>query len=105
VLVEAPDELTIIDAAALVHRSPETVRRWVWGGRLKARKSGRHLLVSRKDVEGLGAAAPSQGRITLREWGELAQRVLNRPDTGGRSASDLVLEGRREREEQLDARR
>jgi len=103
--VKAQDELTINDAAALVHRSPETVRRWVWSGRLKARKAGRHLLVSRQDVEGLGAAAPFQSRMTLREWGELAQRVLNRPDTGGRSASDLVLEGRREREEQLDARR
>jgi excisionase family DNA binding protein len=103
--VKAQDELTINDAAALVRRSPETVRRWVWSGRLKARKAGRHLLVSRQDVEGLVAAAPSQSRMTLREWGELAQRVLNRPDTGGRSASDLVLEGRREREEQLDARR
>ncbi|HVD00783.1 MAG TPA: helix-turn-helix domain-containing protein [Candidatus Dormibacteraeota bacterium] len=103
--MKAQDELTINDAAALVNRSPETVRRWVWVGRLKARKSGRNLLVARKDIEGLAAAAPAQSRLTLQEWGELAQRVLNRPDTGGRSASDLVLEARREREDHLDVRR
>jgi excisionase family DNA binding protein len=104
-VVNAPDELTINAAAALVHRSPETVRRWVWAGRLKARKSGRHLLVPRTAVEELGAGASAQKRMTLREWGELAERVLNRPQKGGRSASDLVLDERRKRSEWLDARR
>ena len=97
------DELTIAAAAALVDRSPETVRRWVWNGRLKARKSGRHLLVPRRQVEALGA----MGRLpmTLREWGALAEQVLHRPKAGGRSASDLVLADRRARSERLDASR
>jgi excisionase family DNA binding protein len=101
--VATTDELTINAAAALVQRSPETVRRWVWAGRLKARKSGRHLLVPRAEVEALGARAAPQ--MTLREWGDLAQRVLHRPERGGRSASDLVLDERRKRAEWLDARR
>ena len=97
------DELTINAAAALVRRSPETVRRWVWAGRLKARKSGRHLLVPRAEVEALGAGGAPQ--LSLREWGDLAQRVLNRPDKGGRSASDLVLGERHKRAVLPDARR
>lgn len=103
--MDSSDELTINAAAALVDRSPETVRRWVWSGRLKARKSGRHLLVPRAEVEALRASAPSNKRLTLREWGALAERVLNRPQRGGRSASDLVSEERSRRTEWLDARR
>jgi len=99
------DELTINAAAALVERSPETVRRWVWSGRLKARKSGRHLLLPRAEVEALRASAPSNKRLTLPEWGALAERVLNRRGEGGRSASDLVLEERSRRTEWLDAGR
>jgi excisionase family DNA binding protein len=98
-----PDELTVLAAAALVRRSPETVRRWVWSGRLRARKSGKRLLVPRRDVESLAGIGPRS--LTLKEWGELAEQVLRRPKTRGRSASDLVLADRRERSERIDARR
>lgn len=101
----AAEEITINDAAGLVHRSPETVRRWVWSGRLRARKSGRNLMVPRRDVEVLAAEHGSPKTLTLQEWGDLAQRVLKRPLRGGRSASELVLEERRRRSEWPDARR
>ena len=97
----ARDELTILAAAALVHRSAETVRRWVWSGRLRARKSGKRLLVPRRDVEAL--AGERHRSLSLREWGKLANQVLRRPKRGGRSASDLVLADRRERSGELDA--
>lgn len=96
------DELTILEAAALVHRSPETLRRWVWTGRLRARKSGKRLLVHRRDVEALAGV---ERRLSLREWGKLAQEVLRRPKRGGRSAADLVLADRRERSNELYAGR
>lgn len=99
----AHDDLTILDAAALVHRSPETVRRWVWTGRLKGRKSGKRLLVPRRDVEAL--AGVGQRSLSLREWGKLAEEVLRRPKRGGRSAADLVLGDRRERSGEVDAGR
>jgi len=99
----ARDELTIFAAAALVHRSAETVRRWVWSGRLRARKSGKHLLVARRDLEALAGAGRSS--LTLTEWGNLADQVLRRTKRGGRSASDLVLRDRRERSGELDAGR
>jgi excisionase family DNA binding protein len=97
----ARDELTILDAAALVHRSAETIRRWVWAGRLKARRSGRHLLVSRRDVEALTGGGNSS--LSLQEWGQLAEQVLRRPKRGGRSSADLVLADRRQRSHELDA--
>jgi excisionase family DNA binding protein len=99
----ARDELTILDAAALVHRSAETVRRWVWSGRLEARKSGKRLLVPRRDLEAL--VDEGDQRLSLREWGNLAEQVLRRPKRGGRSAADLVLADRRERSRELDAGR
>ena|SRR5438309_8748544 len=91
------DELTILAAASLVDRSPETVRRWVWTGRLNARKSGKRLLVQRSEVEALAGAASADKRLTLREWADMAEQVLRRSRAGSKSASDLVLADRRER--------
>lgn len=101
--VRDPDELTILDAAALVHRSPETIRRWVWTRRLNARRSGNRLLVPRREVEAL--AGDRQRNLSLRAWGKLAAEVLRRPKRGGQSAADLVLADRRERPKALDAGR
>ncbi len=91
----ARDELDIRAAALLTGRSAETVRRWVWSGRLRARKRGKHLLVLRGDVEAL-AGAQAAKRLSLSEWRAMANKVLRRSATG-RSAGDLILADRRER--------
>jgi excisionase family DNA binding protein len=89
--------LDIRSAAALVGRHPETLRRWVWSGRLAARREGRRLLVARDDVERLAGA----GSRDLAGWAARA-RTLQSP-AGGRSAAELVLEDRAARSG--DARR
>jgi excisionase family DNA binding protein len=43
-------ELTVRQAANLVHRDPETIRRWVRGGRLSHRRVGTTILVHRGDL-------------------------------------------------------
>ena len=93
----ASDELTIPTAAALVNRSSETIRRWVWSGHLKARKSGKRLLVSRSDLEALMSARDADAPLDFRAWCQLADDLLPRPKAGGWSASDLVLADRRAR--------
>lgn len=92
------DMLDVRTAAALVHRNPETVRRWVWSGRLAARRRGRRILVARADVEAL-AGERTRGIVSLAEW---AQRVQTSAKHTGdrrraRSAADLVLEDRAQR--------
>lgn len=99
----ARDELTILEAAQLVHRSPETVRRWAWTGRLKARKNGKRLMVLRRDVEALAGAEATS--LSLADWAKLADKVLHRRRRGGRSSADLVLADRRERYGDRDASR
>ena len=95
---EGEDELLEVrQAAALVGRHPETVRRWVWSGRLLARRSGHRLLVARADIEAL----VRQESIvpTLAEWADRAAAVRDRwsQAPAGPSAADLVIEDRRER--------
>jgi hypothetical protein len=83
-------------AALLAGRHPETVRRWVWSGRLAARRQGNRLLVARGDVEALAGA----GRAVsgLAEWAARAQAARpGRADRRVRSAAELVLEDRRQR--------
>jgi len=85
--------IDVRDAAALVGRHPETVRRWVWSGRLVARREGGRLLVARDDVEALARHQPAV--LTLVQWAERARiaRGTVRPGSG-RTAADLVIEDR-----------
>lgn len=45
------DELiTVREAARACRRTPETVRRWIWDGKLPAQKLGKQLFVRRADL-------------------------------------------------------
>src|ERR671918_1880137 len=90
----ADDLIDVRRAATLVGRHPETIRRWVWSGRLVAHRRGNRLLLAQADVEalaGLDGAATS-----LRQWAERAQaaRASMRASGSRRSAADLVIEDR-----------
>lgn len=41
----ATEEVTVQEAARRVHRSPETIRRWIWSGKLPATKRGNKYYV------------------------------------------------------------
>jgi excisionase family DNA binding protein len=87
--------LTVHDAADEVGRTPETIRRWVWSGRLPASKRGNRLTVAREDLE---RVAGRGSRPDLAAWVDqvTAQRAGEaQPET--RSAADLVLADRRRR--------
>lgn len=45
--------LTVRDAATVSGRNPETVRRWIWQGKLPAKKLGNQLFIDRKDLDAL----------------------------------------------------
>src|SRR6266852_9524245 len=92
----ARDELDIRAAALLTGRSAETVRRWVWSGRLRARKRGKRLVVARGDVEAL-ARGGEQQQLSLSEWAKLAEAALRSRRGPHKSAADLVIEERRRR--------
>lgn len=90
-------------AATLVGRHPETVRRWVWSGRLAAKRRGNHLLLARADVEAI--ATSGGGAITsLAKWADLTADARVGNAGSGRSAADLVTEDRTLRSEPPVAR-
>lgn len=92
---DPPGMLTVRDAADEVGRTPETIRRWVWTGRLPASKRGNRLTVARDDLERVAGRAP---RSDLAAWADLvaAQRARGQ-QAQRRSAADLVLADRRSR--------
>ena len=96
--------LEVRAAARLVGRNPETVRRWVWSGRLTARRRGNRLLVARRDVEAL--AGGGEGRVSLAAWADRAGKTREalRATRRGSSAADLVIADRARRGEAADAR-
>jgi excisionase family DNA binding protein len=98
--------LDVRQAAAIVGRSAETIRRWVWSGRLPARKVGRKLLIEARDLEALQNRY-GERRMTLAEW--YHEYIEKRPKSArpGRSVADLVIEDRRHHygDDWFDARR
>jgi excisionase family DNA binding protein len=107
--VTAVQEITVREAAHRTHRSPETIRRWIWSGRLPAIKRGNTYYVDVAHLDGLavelGAAAQVPGPPgpvqpgSLRAW--LADLGAWKSGlTGARTsqtASDLVIEDRHAR--------
>jgi len=44
--------LTVPEAARIVRRDPETVRRWIRAGKLRSRKVGTQHVIDEADLEG-----------------------------------------------------
>lgn len=82
---------------AIPRPHPETIRRWVWSGRLAAPRQDNRLLMARADVE---AMASQRGAvISLTEWADraAAARHAAGADGSGPSAAELVIEDRSSR--------
>lgn len=47
--------LTVPEAARRVGRDPETIRRWIRGGRLRARKVGTQHVIDERDLDAVSA--------------------------------------------------
>lgn len=47
--------LTVREAARQCHRTTETVRRWIWEGKLPAQKLGNQLFIKRGDLARVAA--------------------------------------------------
>jgi len=75
---ETDSLLTVRDVARRVGRSEETVRRWIWSGKLRARKIGNQLFVDRADLEGLSAIRETKAEYGMSAQGEpgLADDVI-----------------------------
>ncbi|MGZ4597558.1 MAG: helix-turn-helix domain-containing protein [Actinomycetes bacterium] len=82
------------EAAELVHRTPETIRRWAWTHRVEAVKHGNRLMFRRDDLVRLGQAGDQQPPArSLTAWVEQV-RAANTTGAPGGTSRDLVLEDR-----------
>jgi excisionase family DNA binding protein len=100
-------ELTVPEAARRAGRSPETIRRWIWKGRLPSRKVGNQHLVDSDDVDTLlGTIQPEaegDAPVLEGEWGEWMESVrrlqehLRARGVKLRPAADDLRESRRGR--------
>lgn len=92
--VDGVEMVDVREAARLTHRTPETVRRWVWSGRIVAHKQGNRLFLPRSEVEQLVGTdtQPEAAPVSWREWAAWVSRERRGPP--GTSAADLVLEDR-----------
>ena len=90
-------ELDVIAAAAMAGRSTETVRRWVWSGRLRAHKRGNKLLIAHADLARLLGSRGISSGISLADWMADVESSGLKKGARSESAAGLVLEDRRVR--------
>src|SRR2546428_11899640 len=93
----AADDLDVAAAAALAGRSAETVRRWVWSGRLRAHRRGNKLLIARADLARLLGSSGIVGAMSLSDWVAAVESSGLKKGPRGATAADLVIEDRRRR--------
>jgi excisionase family DNA binding protein len=101
-------EITVREAAARVRRSTETVRRWIWSGRLPAIKHGNTYYVDVGQLDLVAAelgtteshepAPPALGAwlAEVDDWRSGLDRA-GQDNQAAATASDLVLEDRHAR--------
>jgi hypothetical protein len=101
-VLDGVEMLDVRETAGLARRTPETVRRWIWAGRLNARRHGGKLLVARRDVEDLVGGGSPATPLTLAEWAETVDRQRRAGELGdagtAATAADLVLDDRSRRQ-------
>ena len=99
----ASDELDIAAAASVAGRSAETVRRWVWSGRLRAHRRGNKLLIARSDLDRLLGSKGIVSAMSLADWVAAVESSGLKEGPHGATAADIVLEERRLRSLGRDA--
>ena len=95
IVIDGVEMVGVQEAARLVGRTPETVRRWVWSGRVQATKQGNKLLVRRSDLPVTRSEEPAHPVPDLREWAEGA--LARSSGSPGATAADLIFDDRAER--------
>jgi excisionase family DNA binding protein len=60
--------LTVPQAADRVHRNPETIRRWIRRGRLRARKVGTQHVINEADLDDLVDEPPPLPKPEAWKW-------------------------------------
>ena len=94
-------KLTVPEAARRVGRNPETIRRWIWSGKLPSEKVGTQHLVDEEALERVardprGAASPPS-ELTWRAWAEKVRAFHGRfPPTTNRPSVTEVIRRTRE---------
>lgn len=53
--------ITVLEAAARAGRDPETIRRWIRSGKLRARKIGTQHVIEEADLDGMLGEARAVG--------------------------------------------
>ena len=96
------DVLDVRQASELVGRHPETIRRWIWSGRLPASKRGNRHFVAAADV--MAASGEDQGKLTLAEWAEKARGLREEAaerDGPVENVADMIRQDREDRADHI----
>ena len=102
-VIDGVEMLDVREAARLAGRTSETVRRWIWSGRLSASRQGNRLMVARHEIDELLSPDQTRARpLSLAQWATGVEKQRRNGDLSGTvvaaSSSDLILDDRSRRQ-------
>lgn len=88
--------ITVPEAARKAKRNPETVRRWIWAGKLRSRKLGNQHMIEEEDLgRVLAEQAGSSDKPSWEEWYRGLKALNARIDSSKLpSAAEMIREVR-----------
>ena len=96
--VKVEDKLISVREAAMeCGRNMETVRRWIWSGKLPAQKLGNQLFIKRSDLQAIGSKKDEKKTFDWPKWLKEAKSLRDqiRSRTGTNfDVSELIRESR-----------
>jgi len=105
VITRTKDELVSVrEAARQCGRNMETIRRWIWGGKLPAQKLGNQLFIKRSDLASYcRETATKQYQAEKKEdFLERAIRLRNKIRARTGTEFDVVADLKKMREERMN---
>jgi len=107
--VDGVEMLEVRAAAVYVGRTPETVRRWVWSGRVPSIRRGNRLLIARPALDAAagrdgpgrnlggasaGSPGPTASAPTLAAWAASLPSSRGTAGPSATTAADLISDER-----------
>lgn len=91
--------LTVPEAARRAGRNPETIRRWIWQGRLRATKIGNQHFVEPADLDAAAGVTTARGTSWERffEHAAALQRGMRQRGVAPFDAADEIRDARESR--------
>ena len=105
VIKDKGEKITVRQAAKECGRNPETIRRWIWSGKLAAEKTGNQLFIKKTELDSVCQNKPVSKYRDMTEFIERAAKLREKIRKTGKVFDTVAIieEMRKERDDEIES--